>query len=307
MTTAYITHPDCRLHAMHEEHPECPERLHDIEHRLICLGVWDYLRYVEADEVSREALERVHERRYLDQIEALAPADGLANIDGDTAMNPHSLRAARLSAGAAVLGVDLVMSGEVENAFCSVRPPGHHAEPGQAMGFCFYNNIGVAAAHALERWGLERIAILDFDVHHGNGTEAMFGEDPRVLFCSSFQYPLYPGTDLQHQHETLVKSPLKMGATGEVFRLAVMEQWLPALERHRPELLLISAGFDAHVEDELAHIKLIDRDYEWVSEVLKDVAQRHAQGRMVSLLEGGYAMPALGRAAGAHIRTLMGI
>jgi acetoin utilization deacetylase AcuC-like enzyme len=222
-------------------------------------------------------------------------------------MNPHTLEAAYRAAGAAVLATDRVIAGTVENAFCAVRPPGHHAEAGRAMGFCFLNNIAIAAAHALEEHGLERVAIVDFDVHHGNGTEAMFGGDERVLLCSSFQHPFYPGTELGQQPPNVIHAPLRAGDGSVAFREAYEQQLLPALEAFAPQLIFISAGFDAHIEDEMSGIELYDSDYSWVTQRLVAAAARHAGGRIVSLLEGGYALNALGRSATQHIRVLMGI
>jgi acetoin utilization deacetylase AcuC-like enzyme len=228
----------------------------------------------------------------------------MVQLDPDTSMNPYSYPAALRAAGAAVLGVDLAMSGEVANAFCNIRPPGHHAERGRAMGFCIFNNVAVAAAHALAHHGLSRVAIADFDVHHGNGTEHIFCDDPRVMLCSTFQHPFYPYVGADSGNEHIVNVPLPAGTGGAEFREAVARHWLPALEAFRPELLLISAGFDAHRDDDMAMMRLVDADYAWVTGELMQVAARHAQGRIVSMLEGGYELNALGRSAAAHIKAL---
>ncbi|HAF45208.1 MAG TPA: deacetylase [Gallionellaceae bacterium] len=307
MQTAYITHPLCLKHDMGPHHPECPARIHAIEDQLIASGLFGYLQHHDAPEVTREQLLRVHDAAYIDSIEAAAPHQGSVELDGDTTMNPFTYPAALRAAGAAVLAVDLVMGQKVENAFCNVRPPGHHAERAQAGGFCIFNNIAVAARHALAVHGLSRVAIADFDVHHGNGTEHVFHDDPRVMLCSTFQHPFYPfgGADSGNDH--IINVPLKAGDGSEKFREAVTGQWLPALERFKPELLLISAGFDAHREDDMSMIRLVDGDYGWVTEQLKEVAYKHCQRRIVSMLEGGYELHALGRSAMAHIKVLSGL
>jgi len=307
MQTAYITHPLCLKHDMGPHHPECPARIHAIEDQLIASGLFGYLQHHDAPEVTREQLLRVHDAAYIDSIEAAAPQQGSIELDGDTTMNPFTYPAALRAAGAAVLAVDLVMGQKVESAFCNVRPPGHHAERAKAGGFCIFNNIAVAARHALAVHGLSRVAIADFDVHHGNGTEHVFHDDPRVMLCSTFQHPFYPfgGADSGNDH--IINVPMKAGDGSEKFREAVVEQWLPALERFKPELLLISAGFDAHRDDDMSMIRLVDGDYSWVTEQLKEVAYKHSQRRIVSMLEGGYELHALGRSAMAHIKVLSGL
>jgi len=302
--TAYITHPSFLLHDMGPYHPECPDRLSAIGDRLISAGLDPYLRHYSAPAATHEQLARVHSRDYIALIEAESPADGLHFLDPDTAMNAHSLDAARHAAGAAVLATDLVLSGECRNAFCAVRPPGHHAERDRAMGFCLFNNVAVGAAHALAQ-GLERVAIVDFDVHHGNGTEAMFTDDPRVLMISTFQHPLYPYCGLDNPSPNMVNIPLSAGTGGKGFREAVTRHWMPALERHRPEMLFISAGFDAHREDPLAGLKLVEDDYAWVTREMIGAAALYAKNRIVSTLEGGYGLSALGRSAAEHVRELI--
>ena len=304
-TLAYLSHPACSLHEMGPGHPECPERLASISDHVIALGLDGLIDRREATAATREQLTRVHAGAYVDAVSKAAPASGLRYLDPDTALNPHSIDAALHASGAVVNAVDLVCGGERQTAFCAVRPPGHHAERGRAMGFCVFNSIAVGAAHAMAVHGLTRVAIVDFDVHHGNGTEQMFSDDPRVLMVSTFQYPLYPYSGVDNPAPNMVNVPLAAGSGGAEFRAAVVEHWLPALERHKPELILISAGFDAHREDPLAGLKFTESDYAWVTRELIAVANRHASGRIVSSLEGGYALSALGRSAAAHVRELM--
>jgi len=307
MRTAYITHPECLLHEMGAHHPESPQRLHAINDQLIAARLMELLQPREAPRATREQLLRVHTAAYLDDLAAHLPATGHVMLDPDTWMNPHTLDAAHRAAGAAVLGTDLVVGGEMESAFCAVRPPGHHAEPARSMGFCLFNNVAVAAAHALATHGLERIAICDFDVHHGNGTEKIFADDPRVLLCSTFQHPFYPHTALGTAPAHVVHAPLQAGAYGEDLQRAVRTLWLPALERHAPQLILISAGFDGHYEDDMGGLNLLEHDFAWLTREVMAMAKRHAGGRVVSVLEGGYALSALGRSVAAHLRELLAL
>ncbi len=285
-------------------HPECPARMRSIEGQLILSGVLNLLSRYDAPKASKEELIRVHASDYVEWVFNHAPHSGLIYLDGDTAMNQFSLNAALYAAGAAVKAVDLVMSGEVNNAFCNVRPPGHHAGRANASGFCIFNNVAVAAAHALEHYGLQRVAIADFDVHHGNGTEEIFHDDPRVMLCSTFRHPYYPYCGIDSCNDHIINVPLTGGSSGKEFQSAVTEHWLPALGRFQPEFLLISAGFDAHIEDDMGGLALTEADYVWVTEILKDIANRYANGRIVSLLEGGYALNALGSSVLAHINAL---
>jgi len=287
-------------------HPESPARLAAIQDRLIASGLDAVLLHHEAPAATREQLCRVHAPEYVEYVFARSPDEGRIWLDPDTCMNPHSLSAALHAAGAVVLGVDLVMSGRSASAFCNVRPPGHHAETGRAMGFCLFDNIAVGAAHALAAHGLQRVAIVDFDVHHGNGTEDIFRNQPNVLFCSTFQHPFYPYSGAETVSDHVVNVPLAAGADGADFRAAVESRWFPALEAFAPELLLVSAGFDAHVEDDIAGLCLVESDFAWVTAELKRIAGRHAGGRIVSSLEGGYALSALGRSVAAHIDALLG-
>lgn len=304
MQTAYITHPQCQLHDMGAHHPECPDRLRAIEDLLIAAGLIGLLSEHEAPAARREHLIRVHDADYLDALEASAPQTGIVHLDPDTAMNRHTYQAALHAAGAAVLATDLVMTGKAASAFCSVRPPGHHAERRRAMGFCFFNNVAVGAAHALEAYGLERVAIVDFDVHHGNGTEDIFRDDPRVMMVSTFQHPFYPYSGVEGRSERMVNIPLPAYTRSDVFREVVDSMWLPALEDFAPQAVFISAGFDAHRDDDMASLALVEEDYAWVTRRIADVAARHAQGRIVSCLEGGYNLGALSRSVVMHIKAL---
>ncbi len=306
MSTAYLSHPLFLQHEMGASHPECPARLRAIAQHLRAAGYFEQFQHHTAPPAGREAILRVHHADYLQMLERTAPTQGYLQLDPDTAMNPYSLDAAFHAAGSGIKATDLVLSGEMANAFCAVRPPGHHAEPGHAMGFCFFNNIAIAVAHALEEHGLQRVAIIDFDVHHGNGTETMFRNDQRVLFCSSFQHPFYPGTPLDRNNRHIVHAPLHAGDGSEAFRRAYNEKIFPAVEAFAPQVIFISAGFDAHKEDAMAQLELKDEDYTWISERIVELAARHANGRIISLLEGGYALDALGRCATEHVRILMG-
>jgi acetoin utilization deacetylase AcuC-like enzyme len=306
MGIAYLSHPECAAHDMGHHHPEQPARLAAISDRLIASGLDLALTHYDAPLAEDAHLALAHDRAYLESLEAQSPSAGVAWVDGDTAMNPYSLRAARRAAGAVVKAVDLVMGGEATRAFCGVRPPGHHAERDRAMGFCFYNNVAIGALHALQTYGLERIAIVDFDVHHGNGTEHIVAGDPRILFCSTFQHPFYPNSGHECDEANVVNVPLAQGTGSEGFRSAVTAHWLPALERFAPELILVSAGFDAHQADDMAGINLVDTDYSWITEQLVAVANQHAQGRIVATLEGGYDLHALARSVEAHLKAMLG-
>jgi len=303
---AFISHPDCLLHDVGSDHPEQPARLNAINDQLIRSGMEFVVQQHEAPLVKREHLDRVHDPDYVSGLFAEAPYEGLLKLDSDTFMMPKTLDAALRAAGAVVLAVDLVMQGKARSAFCSVRPPGHHAERHRAMGFCYFNSVAVGAAYALDVHGLERVAIIDFDVHHGNGTEDIFQDDPRVLFCSSFQHPFYPFTGHESETDHVVNIPLAAGAGGEQFRAQAEAHWLPALRAFQPQLVMISAGFDAHVEDVMGQLRLREDDYAWITAQLKEIADESAEGRIVSSLEGGYALDALGRCVVAHLDALLG-
>jgi acetoin utilization deacetylase AcuC-like enzyme len=304
VATALVTHPSFLLHEMGPGHPECPARLTAIAERLVATGVDGQLEHYVAPRATREAVLRAHDARYVDSLEAASPSEGLAYLDPDTALNPHSLDAAWHAAGALTLATDLVLEGRCDNAFCAVRPPGHHAVRGRAMGFCIFNSVAVGILHALEVHKFERIAVIDFDVHHGNGTEEIFAGDERVLMVSTFQYPLYPYSGVEPLGDNMLNVPLAPGSDGARFRDTVTRLWRPALDAFAPQAVYISAGFDAHREDPLAGLAFADEDFAWVTRELCDVAARHAGGRIVSTLEGGYALAALGRSAALHVKEL---
>ena len=288
-------------------HPESPERLSAISDHLIAQGLDHFLVHYEAPLATFAQLMRAHTVEHMERLKRISPAHGIVHLDPDTAMNPHTWQAALRAAGAGVKAVDLVMCGEAHNAFCCIRPPGHHAEPDLAMGFSFFNNIAVAAMHALKAYELRRVAIVDFDVHHGNGTEAIFRGDPQVLMVSMFQHPFYPYSGVENPAPNMLNVPMPFGTGSDEFRQMVGEQWLPRLRAFKPEMLFISAGFDAHYEDDLGGMKLVEQDYQWVTGQIKEVAEKYAQGRIVSMLEGGYVLSALARSVAAHLRALAGI
>jgi len=285
-------------------HPECPQRLTAIESELKTTGLLLQLQRHDAPLATTEQLARVHTPDYIESIRQASPADGLIALDADTAMNPFSLNAALRAAGAAVLATDLVLAGAVNNAFCAVRPPGHHAESDHAMGFCLFNNVAVGVAHAIAHYHLQRVAILDFDVHHGNGSEEIFRNNPHVMLCSTFQHPFYPYCGADSASDRMINVPLPRGSDGKVFRKAVTDVWIPALEKFKPEMIFVSAGFDAHRDDDMAELRLDDEDYVWITQQIRTIADKHAHGRIVSVLEGGYELQALGRCVAAHIRVL---
>jgi acetoin utilization deacetylase AcuC-like enzyme len=308
VTTLLLTHPACLAHDMGHGHPERPDRLRAIESSLADAR-FAGLRRESAPSAAREAILRVHPEAYVALLEAAAPADGLRQLDADTAMSPGPWEAALRAAGGAVAAVDFVLRGEAANAFVATRPPGHHAERTTAMGFCFFNNVAIAARHAQAACGLDRVAIMDFDVHHGNGTQDIFWSDGSVLYASTHEMPLYPGTGAASErgdHGTIVNAPLRAGDGGEALRAAFDTLILPRLDDFRPELLIISAGFDAHQRDPLASLNLVEADFAWVTAKLMEIADRHAGGRLVSVLEGGYDLKGLAGSVAAHVSTLMG-
>lgn len=301
---AFITHPDCWLHNMGAMHPESPDRLSAIRDQLIASGLEPLLAHHDAPAASFEQLCLAHDPGYVDEVMGKLPEHGIVHLDPDTAMCPHTMRAAVRAAGAGILATDLVLAGRVASAFCAVRPPGHHAERMRAMGFCFFNNVVIAARHAMETHGLRRVAIVDFDVHHGNGTEDILAGDARALMVSFFQHPLYPYSGTHPRAPNMVNTPLPTGTRGDTVRTVVEESWLPALEAFAPEMLFISAGFDAHYEDDMASLGLFESDYAWITTRMREFAERQCAGRIVSMLEGGYDLSALGRSVVAHIRAL---
>src|SRR6218665_391121 len=311
MSTAYLSHPDCRRHDMGACHPECPQRLDAIEDWLIASGIDVALTGHEAPKASVLQIERAHTRRYVGEITELlqgCEASGESRaVDPDTVANPHTWAAALRAAGAAVQATDLVIDGQAENAFCAVRPPGHHATRDQSMGFCFFNNVAIAARHALDERGLRRVAIVDFDVHHGNGTEDVIANDERVLMVSIFQHPLYPYSGAVPKGENMVNVPIPAYTRGPEIREMIEAMWMPALERFKPEMVFVSAGFDPHPEEHLGQLPLFQAHHQCITLPLQALAERHAKGRIVSCLEGGYALGALARSVGVHLRVLAGV
>lgn len=305
MTTAYISHIDCELHEMGAGHPESPQRLQAISAELGVSGLLDRLECLRPDAASHDQLALAHPRNYIRELEALHPQQGHNYADPDTALNPHSLRAARLAAGAVLLGTQQILSGACQNAFCAVRPPGHHAEQASAMGFCLFNNVALGVEWALNQSDIERVAVLDFDVHHGNGTVDIFKDRPEVLVCSSFQYPFYPFRYQDIRRPNIVHTPLAAGTASSAFRHAIEQAWRPALAEHRPDMIFISAGFDAHRDDPLGQLQLTDADFHWITGLIGEAASRYAGGRILSVLEGGYNLKALGRSAAAHVQALL--
>jgi acetoin utilization deacetylase AcuC-like enzyme len=306
MLSAYITHPSSLLHEMGPGHPECPERVSAIHDSLLARGLLDLMLPYTAPAATRAQVQRVHDSLYVAELVAAAPESGYHFVDPDTAMNRNTLAAAWHAAGAAVLGAELVARGEVASAFCNVRPPGHHATRHQAMGFCFFNNVAVGIAHALAECGMQRIALIDFDVHHGNGSEDIFAGDERVLMVSTFERGLYPFCGEDVRGPNLCNVALEPRSGSDALRAAVTECWLPALNAFRPEIVFISAGFDAHRDDDMGRLGWVHSDYTWLTRQIVAVAERHAKGRIVSLLEGGYVIPALACAAAAHVKVLIG-
>ncbi len=302
--TAYISHTDCLKHDMGPYHPENPQRLIAIETALSATGFLAELLRYDAPQATIEQLARVHDPDYIESIFHTSPTTGMVALDADTAMNPFTLNAALRAAGAVVLATDLVLTGKIDNAFCAVRPPGHHAESDRAMGFCVFNNIAVGVAHAIQQHRLQRVAILDFDVHHGNGSEEIFRNHPDVMLCSTFQHPFYPYCGADSGSERMINVPLPRDSNGAAFRKAVIDHWLPALDRFQPEMIFVSAGFDAHRDDDMSQLYWDDDDYVWISQQIRSIADQYAQGRIVSALEGGYELHALGRCVAAHVRIL---
>jgi len=308
MSTAFYSHPECRLHDMGAGHPECPQRLDAIADHLRATGLDIALDFRDPPLATEEQIERAHATGYvleiLDQMRRVRDLGEHHAIDPDTTLAGGTLQAALRSAGAAVAATDDVLAGRATNAFCAVRPPGHHATRDQAMGFCFFNNVAIAARHALDVHGLQRVAIIDFDVHHGNGTEDIVAGDERVLMCSFFQDQLYPFSGGVPKGTNMLNLPIPAYTRGGAIRELIEMMWMPRLEEFRPQMLFVSAGFDAHREDDLGQLGLVEADYEWITQRLKALADRHAQGRIVSCLEGGYNLSALARSVAAHLRVL---
>ena len=311
MTTAFYSHSDCRAHDAGRGHPECSQRLDAIDDHLLATGLDVALQRHEAPLVDLSELARAHSSAYVSELrevlEQLEIDGGTHAFDPDTWASAGTWAAIRRAAGAAIAATDAVLDGTVENAFCSVRPPGHHATRDASMGFCFFNNVAVAARHALDVRGLERVAIVDFDVHHGNGTEDIIAGDERVLMVSIFQENLYPFSGGVPMGTNMINVPVPAYTRGAQVREMIEGNWMPRLEAFRPQMIFISAGFDAHREDDLGQLGLVEADYEWITLRIKGVAERHAQGRIVSCLEGGYNLSALARSVAAHLRVLAGV
>lgn len=311
--TGYFTHRDCWKHDMGQGHPECPARLDAIEDRLLVTGVGDALHKGDVPLATLSQITRAHSVAHMEHLEALSqrlvedePAGGPdhAQIDPDTSLTRFTVLAARRAAGAAIAATDAVIGGEIDNAFCAVRPPGHHACRDKAMGFCFFNNVAIAARHAIEEHGLERVAIVDFDVHHGNGTEDILSNDPRVLMVGIFQHPFYPYSGTEHPAPNMLNLPVPAYTKGMDVRELIEACWMPRLEEFRPQMIFVSAGFDAHRDDDLGQLRLNEHDFGWITGRIVDVARRHAGGRIVSMLEGGYNLDALARSVEEHLRVL---
>lgn len=305
--TAYITHSSCLGHNMGEGHPEGPERLAAIKDRLMAAQVFDFLNQVDAPEVTHVQLARVHPPKYLEYLESVQPSVGTYRVDTDTAMNSGTLAAAKHAAGAVIKAVDMVMNKQAPNAFCAIRPPGHHAETRKAMGFCFINNIAIGAMHAIAEYDLQRVAILDFDVHHGNGTEEIFKDDERVMLLSLFQHPFFPycGDKPIGRNQHIVNTPMRSGTKGDEVREVVADLWRYKLEAFQPEMIFISAGFDGHLEDDMGNFGLVEADYKWITERIVKWAKTMCDGRIVSVLEGGYELSPLARSVAVHVQALV--
>jgi acetoin utilization deacetylase AcuC-like enzyme len=304
---AYLRHHSSALHEMGPGHPECPDRVRRIHDRLLASGLLDWMQAADVPRATREQLVRAHDPAFVDAITAMAPAEGYLQVDPDTLMNRHSYEAALHAAGAVVRESELVASGEVVSAFCNVRPPGHHATRSTAMGFCVFNNVAVGIRHALDVLGIERVALFDFDVHHGNGSEDIFAGDDRVLMLSTFQAGLYPGSGDEPMADNIISLPLRAYSDGAPMRAAVEAGWVEPYRAFAPQMVFVSAGFDAHVDDELGQLGWHDEDYAWISRRIVALAEETAGGRIVSTLEGGYDLAALGRCVERHVRELLRI
>ena len=300
--TAFISHPDTLLHVMDGNHPESPARITAIKNAVLASKL--KLQFYDAPAASKVQLERVHTKDYVEEIFNIAPKAGLVRLDGDTAMEPMSLSATLHASGAVILATDLVLQGKADNAFCCIRPPGHHSGKSNSAGFCIFNHVAVGVAHAMKQYNMKRVAIIDFDVHHGDGTEDIFKDNPNVMLCSTFQHPFYPHRGAESRSKNMINLPLPAKANGEDFKKVFEAEIKPALIAFEPELIYISAGFDAHVNDPLADLALTTQDYAWMTDFIKTIANNCCAGRIISSLEGGYHLPSLAESALAHISSL---
>ena len=307
MTTLLLTHPACLQHDTGDGHPERPDRLRAVDDALAA-PAFKSLKREEAPRADLAAIERLHPKAYVEMVEASIPQRGHKMLDPDTVVSPGSWEAALRASGASLYAVDRVMAVDADNAFCAVRPPGHHAEPSRAMGFCLFNGVAIAALHARVAHGAERVAVVDFDVHHGNGTQAAFWSDRALFYGSTHQMPLFPGTGALDETGAgnIFNAPLKPGDDGDEFRVAYETRILPALNAFAPDFILVSAGFDAHLKDPLAQLRMVEADFAWVTEKILEAAEKHCKGKLVSTLEGGYDLDALASSAAIHVETLMG-
>lgn len=302
--TAFISHPDTLLHIMDGSHPESPARITAIKNAVLASFLKQKLSFYDAPEASKTQLKRVHTDAYIERIFKIAPLAGLVRLDADTSMGPMSLSAALHASGAVVLATDLVLNGKVDNAFCCVRPPGHHAGKANSAGFCIFNHVAVGVAHALTYKNIKRVAIFDIDVHHGDGTEDIFKDNPNVMLCSTFQHPFYPHSGTNSRSQNMINVPMPAKSNGEDFKKVFNTIFKPAVDAFKPDIVFISAGFDAHVNDPLADCALTTQDYSWISQFIKNIVKNHCQNRLISSLEGGYHLPSLSESALAHVEIL---
>jgi acetoin utilization deacetylase AcuC-like enzyme len=302
--TAFISHPETLLHVMDGNHPESPARITAIKNAVLASELKQKLQFYDAPAASKIQLMRVHTKDYVDKIFSITPKAGLVKLDGDTSMGPMSLSAALHASGAVILATDLVLSNKVDNAFCCIRPPGHHAGKSNSAGFCIFNHVAVGVAHAMAKYNIKRVAIIDFDVHHGDGTEDIFKDNPNVMLCSTFQHPFYPHRGADTRSKNMINLPLPAKANGDDFKKVFEAEIRPALTAFKPELIYISAGFDAHVNDPLADLALTTQDYVWMTEFIKKIVNNCCAGRIVSSLEGGYHLSSLAESVLAHVTSI---
>ena len=302
--TAFISHPDTLLHVMDGSHPESPARITAIKNTILASNLKQKLQFYDAPAASKAQLMRVHSKDYVDEVFNIAPKAGLVRLDGDTFMGPMSLTATLHATGAVILATDLVLNGTVDNAFCCIRPPGHHAGKSNSAGFCIFNHVAVGVAHAMSQYKMKRVAIIDFDVHHGDGTEDIFKNNPNVMLCSTFQHPFYPHRGAESRTKNMINLPLPAKANGDDFKKVFENEIQPALTAFKPEVIYISAGFDAHINDPLADLALATQDYAWITEFIKTIANNCCEGRIISSLEGGYHLSSLSESVLAHVNSL---